>query len=74
LDLAMIELYKLNGTIVFVNPDLIRVIEATPDTVLSFLDGDKMMVRDRPQEIIEKIVSFRRRCQSAPVLVGKSYL
>lgn len=58
----MIELNKLNGTLVLVNPDLIRFVESTPDTVLTFIDGEKMMVRDRPQEIVEKIVDYRRSC------------
>lgn len=62
----MIELNKINGTAIFVNPDLIRVIETAPDTVLTFTDGEKLMVRDRPHEIVEKIVLFRRRCALGP--------
>jgi flagellar protein FlbD len=59
---TMIELHKINGAPVFVNPDLIRLIEKTPDTVLTFTDGEKLMVRDKPDEIVEKVVRFRRRC------------
>ncbi len=58
----MIELSKLNGAAVLVNPDLIRFIESTPDTVLTFTDGEKIMVREKPNDIVEKIVRFRRRC------------
>jgi flagellar protein FlbD len=58
----MIEVSRLNGARLMVNPDLIRYIEATPDTVLTFTDGEKLMVRDRPDEIVEKIVEFRRNC------------
>ncbi len=64
----MIELSKLNGIHVMVNPDLIRFVESTPDTVLTFTDGEKLMVRDRPEEIVEKIVVFRRKLQ-LPYLV-----
>lgn len=64
----MIEVSKINGKVVMVNPDLIRFIEATPDTVLTFTDGERLMVRDLPQEILEKIVRYRRSCGS-PALV-----
>jgi flagellar protein FlbD len=61
----MIELNKLNGSKVVVNPDLIRFIEATPDTVLTFTDGEKMMVKNPSGEVIDKIIDFRRRCAIA---------
>jgi flagellar protein FlbD len=59
----MIEVSKLNGAPLLVNPDLILYIEATPDTVLTFTDGEKLMVREQPREIVEKIVDFRRSYQ-----------
>jgi flagellar protein FlbD len=58
----MIEVSKLNGSPLMVNPDLIRYIEATPDTVLTFTDGEKLVVREQPREILDKIVEFRRNC------------
>lgn len=64
----MIELYKLNGQTVFVNPDLIRFMESTPDTVLTFIDGQKIVVRDAPTEINEKIVKYRQSCFQMPVI------
>ncbi len=57
----MIELKKLNGASIFVNPDLIRVVESTPDTLINFVDGESLLVKDTPQEIIASIVSYRRR-------------
>ena len=44
----MIELNRLNGSPLLVNPDLIRVIESMPDTLLTFTDGEKVMVRNQP--------------------------
>ena len=58
----MIEVSKLNGQAVLVNPDLIRTIESAPDTVLIFSDGERLIVRDVPQDIVTKIVRFRREC------------
>jgi flagellar protein FlbD len=66
----MIEVHKLNGTPILVNPDLIRFIESTPDTVLTFNDGQKLMVRNKIKEILDKIIEYRRACNSAlPVAV-----
>jgi len=60
----MIELNKLNGMSIFVNPDLIRVVESTPDTVVNFIDGESIIVLNSPQEIITRIISFRKKYAS----------
>lgn len=56
---GMIQLSKLNRDQVFVNPDLIRWIENRPDTVITFTDGHQLMVREKPDEIVQKIVQLR---------------
>jgi flagellar protein FlbD len=57
----MIELNKLNGMSIFVNPDLIRIVESTPDTLVNFTDGESLLVLNSPQDIIAKIILFRRQ-------------
>jgi flagellar protein FlbD len=64
----MIEVSKVNGKPVLVNPDLIRFIEATPDTVLTFTDGERLMVQDKPDEIVQRIIRFRRSCALPPIV------
>ena len=39
----MVEVTKINGVKVLVNPDLIELVEETPDTVISFTTGRKIM-------------------------------
>jgi flagellar protein FlbD len=56
----MIHVRLINDTHIVLNSDLIEFIEATPDTVISLSTGKKMIVRDSVQEIIDKIVEFRR--------------
>lgn len=58
----MIELTKINGISVFVNPDLIRFVESTPDTLLTFIDGEKIMVRNEPEEVLKRIIEYKRLC------------
>jgi flagellar protein FlbD len=60
----MIEVSRLNGSIYFLNPDLILTLEATPDTVITLTTGEKLMVRESPQELIDRFVAFKRRIVS----------
>jgi len=57
----MILLTKINNAQVAVNCDLMQHIEETPDTVITFDNGDKIVVKERLTEIIEKVVEFRRQ-------------
>ena len=41
----MIEVTKINGIPVLINPDLIEFVEETPDTVVSFTTGKKIIVK-----------------------------
>lgn len=63
----MIQVTKLNGSVVYVNPDLIRFVESTPDTILTFTDNSTLMVREQPKDLIERVVGFRRLCAQGPI-------
>jgi flagellar protein FlbD len=65
----MIKLTRLNGTEFWVNQDHIEFLERTPETVLSFSDGKKVTVKESPEDLIEKVIEFRRR--AVPVVVDK---
>jgi flagellar protein FlbD len=56
----VITLSRLNGQIVAINPDLITWIEVTPDTTVSLVGGEKIIVREALDEVIARIVGFRR--------------
>ena len=57
----MIELTKLNGQKVLVNCDLIELVEETPDTVVSFTTGRKIIVKESRQEIQNLVILYRRK-------------
>lgn len=57
----MILVTRLNGEEIHVNPDLLERLEATPDTVLTFVDDKKVVVHEDPHTVIERIVAFRAR-------------
>jgi flagellar protein FlbD len=59
----MIEVERVNGQKMLINPDLIKFIETTPDTVVTFTDGEKIMLRTNPQHIVKLILEFRRQAK-----------
>jgi len=56
----MIYVTRLNHTPVVLNCDLIEHIETTPDTVISLTTGQKMMVLESADEIVDRVVRYRR--------------
>jgi flagellar protein FlbD len=58
----MINVTRLNGKIFYINSDLIEMMEETPDTVITLTGGNKFVVSEPIEVLIERIVEFRRRC------------
>lgn len=56
----MIQLTRLNNSPLIVNSDLIKFVEQSPDTVLTLINGEKILVRERAEKVVERIVQFRR--------------
>lgn len=57
----MIKLTRLNRNPLIVNSDLIEHIEATPDTVVTLTSGQKFMVLETAQEVVDRVVEFRKQ-------------
>ena len=55
----MIIVHRLNGPPIALNSDLIERAEATPDTVLTLVDGTKYVVSDTVEDIVAKVREFR---------------
>jgi flagellar protein FlbD len=49
-----------------VNADLIESVEPTPDTVITLVSGNKLIVRDSMDEIQRRIIEFKRKIYAAP--------
>jgi flagellar protein FlbD len=56
----MIQLTRLNSKALIVNSDLIKFVEQSPDTTVTLLTGEKIVVLEKPGEVITRIVAFRR--------------
>ncbi|MCI2240604.1 flagellar FlbD family protein [Paenibacillus sp. TRM 82003] len=57
----MILVTRLNGSVFAVNPDLIQRVDATPDTVITLVDGAKFVVTEPLTEVVERVMAFRAR-------------
>ncbi len=57
----MILLTTLSGSPFYINPDLLFKIEALPDTVMTLVDGKTMRVKESPEEIIKKIIEYKKQ-------------
>lgn len=58
----MIPITDIGGHRVFVNCDLIERMTSTPDTLVVLMTGTNILTKDTPEEIVDRIVEFRRRC------------
>lgn len=56
----MVRLTKINGREFVLNSDLIKFIEETPDTIITLRDQDRVIVRESADEIIRRVIDFRR--------------
>lgn len=56
----MIKVTRLNDTSLILNADLIEFVESIPDTIISLTTGRKIIVKETPDDIIEKVMVFKR--------------
>jgi flagellar protein FlbD len=61
----MILLTRLNNQPLVVNSDMIKFIENTPDTVITLVTGEKIVVLETVPEVMEEILNFRRKIMTA---------
>lgn len=60
----MIKVSRLNGENFVVNCNLIEMVEANPDTVISLTTGHKLVVRESIDEIINKVIDYNAQISS----------
>ncbi|MGP1271910.1 MAG: flagellar FlbD family protein [Phycisphaerales bacterium] len=57
----MIVVTRLNGTEFVLNAELIKTVERTPDTIVTLINGDRVMVRESMREVLERAIEYGRR-------------
>ena len=69
----MIQLTRINHKPLVLNSDLIEHLEVTPDTVISMTNGQKFMVLETAEEVIQKVIAFRKSICEALVPCPLAY-
>lgn len=66
----MIRLTRINHVPLVLNSDLIEHVEVTPDTVIAMTSGQKFMVMETADQVIQKVIDFRRSIVNRPLESG----
>jgi flagellar protein FlbD len=56
----MIAVTRLDGAHIMLNDEQIESIEQTPDTLVSLVNGHKLLVRDAPADLVQRVIAFRQ--------------
>lgn len=64
----MITVTRLDKRVVVLNADLIKMIEATPDTIITLLNGDTLIVREPVDEIVQRATEYQRQIRGFQVV------
>jgi len=67
----MIRVTRFSGQQYLLNADLIETIESTPDTVVTVTSGRKYIVRESSQDLLERILAYRRGMLAGAIVTRK---
>ncbi len=56
----MIKVTKLNNQEIIVNAELIRFVEQTPDTLITLISGDRLIVKESMEEVVKRAIEYNR--------------
>ncbi len=56
----MITVTRLNGKPIVVNAELVRSVEENPDTTITLINGDHIIVQERMAVVVDKAIEYGR--------------
>ncbi len=68
----MIHVTRLNNQPFIVNAELVKFVEQSPDTVITLVSGDKIVVRESANEVLKKVIEYRRLITAAATSANDS--
>jgi len=60
----MIKVTRLNDSTLMINVDMIQSLQAIPETVITFTNNNKIMVKEPLEEVSQRIVEYQRTIYS----------
>lgn len=64
----MITVTRLDRRVVVLNADLIKMLESTPDTIITLINGDTVVVRDSVEEVVRRAIDYQRQVRGFQVV------
>jgi flagellar protein FlbD len=64
----MITVTRLDERVVVLNADMIKMLEATPDTIITLINGDTVVVRESVDEIVRRAIDYQRQVRGFQVV------
>ena len=63
----MITVTRLNNKAMVLNAELIKTVESTPDTLITLINGDRILVTESPEEIVQRAIEYGRQLRTFAV-------
>ncbi len=67
----MITLTRLSGEPFVLNAELIKYVEALPDTFITLTTGDRIVVTETPDEVVHRTLQYHQHKQLVPTAAGQ---
>ena len=64
----MITVTRLDKRVVVLNADLIKMLESTPDTIITLISGDTLVVRESVEEVVRRAIDYQRQVRGLQVV------
>jgi flagellar protein FlbD len=64
----MITVTRLDDRVVVINAELIKMIESTPDTIITLINGDTLIVRENVDEVVRRAIDYARQIRGFQVV------
>ena len=68
----MIQITRLNGSIIYINAELIKSVEPTPDAVITLGNGEKYIARETAEVVVDRIIEYQRKVHTQPVALKQA--
>ena len=64
----MITVTRLDERVVVLNADMIKMLEATPDTIITLINGDTIVIRESVDEVVRRAIDYQRQVRGFQVV------
>lgn len=69
----MIKLTRLDGHPFILNAELVRYVECRPDTYVTLVSGERIVVREDMEEVVERAIEYQQRKALLPSLTHSNH-